>query len=243
LANRVLDGTCGGWKMNACSKINTIFIACLLFMAAACDYGMSSSDAPQPPKFSSLDERHAWVIKKYLPWMESYSWTYANVPHNDGRFLYDLIVKTQRKSALEMGSANGYSAIWIGMAMEKTGGRLITIELDKEKAGLCRGNLRNVGLSTIVKCINGDALLVAASLEGRFDFLFVDIGPVDALPFFEAAEKILDQDFIIALHNVGFAGNYENMFAYAKSKGWTIKSRRTNDGEGFFLITPEPLDI
>jgi predicted O-methyltransferase YrrM len=233
----------GEMKMRACFKSAGIFLTCLFFITTACDYGMSSSDAPKAPKFSSAKERQAWVIKTYLPWMEGYSWTYANVPPSDGRFLYDLMIKTKRRSALEMGSANGYSAIWIGMAMEKTGGRLVTIELDQEKAALCRGNIMNTGLSKVVDCIQGDAMLVAPKLEGPFDFLFVDIGPVDVQPFVQAVEMKLAKDFIIALHNIGFAGNYEEMFAYAKSRGWSVESKRTDGGEGFFLITPKPMNL
>lgn len=229
--------------MHACLKLFAIFFTCLLFITTACDYGMSSSDAPKAPKFSSAKERQAWVIKTYLPWMEGYSWTYANVPPSDGRFLYELMVKTNRRSVLEMGSANGYSAIWIGMAMEKTKGELVTIELDQEKAALCRSNIKNTGLSAVVDCIQGDALLVAPKLEGEFDFLFVDIGPVDVQPFVRAVENKLAKDFIIALHNIGFAGNYEEMFSHAKSKGWSVESKRTDGGEGFFLITPKPMDL
>ena len=208
-------------------------------MIAACDYEMSASEAPHAPAFANPEERRAWVIKNYLPWMEAYDWTYYNVPPSDGRFLFELIQKTNRQSALEMGSANGYSAIWIGLAMEQTKGKLVTIELDREKAALCKSNIKNVGLEKVVTCLQGDALLVAPSLEGQFDFLFVDIGPTDLLPFVKAAEQKLMHDFIIALHNIGFAGNYEKLFEYAKSKGWVIKSVRTKNGEGFFLISPK----
>lgn len=229
--------------MHACLKLAGIFLICLLFVTTACDYGMSSSDAPKTPNGSTSKERRMWIMQSYLPWMEGYSWSYANVPHRDGRFLYDLMLKTKRKSALEMGSANGYSAIWIGMAMEQTRGRLVTIELNEKKAALCRSNITNTGLSKVVNCLQGDALLVAPKLEGRFDFLFVDIGPVDTLPFVQAVEKNLADDFIIALHNLGFAGNYEEMFAYAKSRGWSVEAKRTDGGEGFFLITPKPMNL
>lgn len=220
-------------------KLAGAVLACFLIMTAACDYEMSASEAPHAPEFANPGERRVWVIENYLPWMEGYDWTYYNVPPSDGRFLYELIQKTNRQSALEMGSANGYSAIWIGLAMEQNQGKLVTIELDQEKAALCKSNIKNVGLEKVVTCLQGDALLVTPRLDGRFDFLFVDIGPTDLLPFVQAAEQKLKSDFIIALHNIGFAGNYEKLFEYAKSKGWAIKSARTKNGEGFFLISPK----
>ncbi len=54
-----------------------------------------------------------------------------NVPLSDGKILYDLIVKNNYKNAVEIGTSTGHSAIWMAWALSKTGGKLITIEIDK----------------------------------------------------------------------------------------------------------------
>ncbi len=48
----------------------------------------------------------------------------------DGRFLRVLVTSSGTKRALEIGGASGYSAIWMGMGLRETGGRLVTIEYD-----------------------------------------------------------------------------------------------------------------
>jgi len=53
------------------------------------------------------------------------------VPYEDGKVLYNLIIKGGYKSALEIGTSTGHSAIWIAWALSKTGGKLITIEIDE----------------------------------------------------------------------------------------------------------------
>ena len=66
----------------------------------------------------------------------------------DGQFLRMLVASTGRKRALEIGAAQGYSAIWIGMAMRETGGRLVTIEYDPARAKEAAANVKRAGLST-----------------------------------------------------------------------------------------------
>src|SRR5262245_26638571 len=56
------------------------------------------------------------------------------ISEEDGQFLRLLVASTGRKRALEIGSASGYSAIWIGMGLRDTGGRLVTIEYDPGRA-------------------------------------------------------------------------------------------------------------
>lgn len=103
---------------------------------------------------------------------------YLNVPHNDGLFLKMMAAAKGAKGALELGSSNGYSAIWIGSALEQTGGHLWTIEMDPKRVRECRGNLKEAGLDKVVTCIEGDVFKGIPELEGPFDFVFADIADV-----------------------------------------------------------------
>ena len=51
------------------------------------------------------------------------------VSEEDGRFLRVMVASSGARRALEIGGANGYSAIWIGLGLRETGGRLTTIEV------------------------------------------------------------------------------------------------------------------
>ncbi|MBM4084530.1 MAG: hypothetical protein FJ272_07050, partial [Planctomycetes bacterium] len=149
--------------------------------------------APEPPKFASDAERHGWVLNTLMPWMEPFGRTYHNVPRSDGEYLRWLVVATKRKKALEVGTSNGYSALWLGLGLEATKGHLTTVEIDPKRVQDAQGNLRAAGmLGKVVTTLEGDALKVVPALEGKFDFAFIDIGP-KALPFFEAVEPKLTE--------------------------------------------------
>src|SRR5512134_1678399 len=78
------------------------------------------------------------------------------VSEEDGRFLRVLVGATNAKQVLEIGAASGYSAIWIGMGLRQTGGRLVTIEYDPVRAREAAGNVQRAGLSDIVRVVPGD---------------------------------------------------------------------------------------
>ena len=79
------------------------------------------------------------------------------VSEEDGRFLRVLIAASGAKRALEIGGASGYSAIWMGLALRETGGRLITIEYDPVRAKELAENVKRAGLSDVVQVLAGDA--------------------------------------------------------------------------------------
>src|SRR5688500_10706727 len=64
------------------------------------------------------------------------------VSEEDGRFLRLMIASSGAKRALEIGGASGYSAIWMGMGLRETGGRLVTIEYDPGRARELAENVR-----------------------------------------------------------------------------------------------------
>ena len=62
-------------------------------------------------------------------------WHDMNVPAVDGQLLHDIIIRNNYKSALEIGTSTGHSSIWIAWALSKTGGKLITIDIDEKING------------------------------------------------------------------------------------------------------------
>ena len=79
------------------------------------------------------------------------------VSEEDGRFLRVLARTGGARRALEIGGASGYSAIWIGLALQETGGELVTIEYDAERAREAKANIERAGLTSIVRVVSGDA--------------------------------------------------------------------------------------
>jgi caffeoyl-CoA O-methyltransferase len=124
------------------------------------------------------------------------------VSEEDGRFLRFLIVSTGARSALEIGGANGYSAIWIGLGLRETGGRLVSIEYDPVRARDEEANIRAAGLSDVVRVVPGDAFAAIPRVPGSFDFVFLDAWKRDYQRFFNLAFPRLDAGGIFVAHNV-----------------------------------------
>jgi len=101
-------------------------------------------------------------------------WRDMNVPEVDGQTLHDLIVKHKYTRALEIGTSTGHSGIWIAWALSRTGGRLITIDIDERRHRQALENFRAAGLDRYIDARLGDAHEIVPALEGPFDFVFSD---------------------------------------------------------------------
>jgi caffeoyl-CoA O-methyltransferase len=124
------------------------------------------------------------------------------VSEEDGRFMRVLVATSHAKKGLEIGAASGYSAIWIGLGMRETGGRLVTIEYDKARAAQAMENVKKAGLSDIVDVISGDAFAEIPKVAGTFDFVFCDAWKRDYQKFFSMVFPRLDGGGLFLAHNV-----------------------------------------
>jgi predicted O-methyltransferase YrrM len=124
------------------------------------------------------------------------------VSEEDGRFMRLLVVTKGAKRALEIGAASGYSAIWIGMGMRDTGGKLVTIEFDKTRAAQAAANVKKAGLSDVVQVISGDAFAEIPKMTGTFDFVFCDAWKRDYQKFFSMVFPRMDKGGLFLGHNV-----------------------------------------
>jgi len=89
-----------------------------------------------------------------------------NVSPTDGEFLRILAASTKAKRALEIGTSNGYSGIWISLGLCENGGKLLTLEKDAGRASLARANIKRAGFEGVMQLIEGDALAKIPEIEG-----------------------------------------------------------------------------
>ncbi len=124
------------------------------------------------------------------------------VSEEDGRFLRAMVASSGATRALEIGGANGYSAIWIGLGLRQTGGKLTTIEYDPARAKVAAENIRKAGLSDIVTVVSGDAFKAIPTLQGEFDFVFLDAWKRDYKKFLDMVFPRLKPRGMFLAHNV-----------------------------------------
>jgi caffeoyl-CoA O-methyltransferase len=112
-------------------------------------------------------------VKAFLDESQN-SWRDLNVPATDGQLLHDLIVKNGYKSAVEIGTSTGHSGVWIAWALSKTGGKLITIEIDENRHRQALENFKKAGVSEFIDARLANAHDLVPQLKGPFDFVFSD---------------------------------------------------------------------
>jgi len=119
-----------------------------------------------------------------------------------GRFLNLLVKLAGAQRILEIGTSIGYSAIWLGLAAKATGGRVLTLEIDPQRAETARQHLAQAGLSDWVEVRVGDARGLFPELSGSFDFVFIDGEKEQYLAYLEGILPLVHTDGLIVADNV-----------------------------------------
>jgi predicted O-methyltransferase YrrM len=115
---------------------------------------------------------------------------------------------------MDIGTSTGLSAIWMAWALSKTGGKLITIEIDEGRHKKALANFKEAGLSEYIDARLADAHELVEKLKGPFDFVFSDADKDWYKNYFIALAPKLEVGGCFTAHNVrntGMAGVREYM--------------------------------
>ncbi|MDR0311027.1 MAG: class I SAM-dependent methyltransferase [Acidobacteriota bacterium] len=154
--------------------------------------------------FSNMQDNTQDLDRQVRKFMEEQrgKWRDLNVPEADGKALHDIIVQRGYTRALEIGTSTGYSGTWIAWALAKTGGKLITVEIDKYRYNEAVANFREAGLSKYVDARLGNAHEIVPALDGPFDFVFCDADKEWYVNYLKAVLPKLTKGGCFAAHNV-----------------------------------------
>jgi predicted O-methyltransferase YrrM len=125
-----------------------------------------------------------------------------NTTPGDAMFLRIMIEACGAKRGIEVGTATGYGAINMGQAFEQNGGHLTSIDIDPKMVAAARENVARMKLDKTVTVVEGDALKVLGSLEGEYDFIFIDAVKKDYLKYLQLVEPKLKPGAVIVADNV-----------------------------------------
>ncbi|MFC2156489.1 O-methyltransferase [Acidobacteriota bacterium] len=170
-------------------------VICLVVMIGLPMGALKMSDASETSQ--NLDER----VKAFLD-SHSYTWRDMNVPEVDGQLLFDIIIEKKYTKALEIGTSTGHSGIWIAWALSKTGGKLITVELDERRYNQAVANFEEAGLSEYIDARLANAHELVPELNGPFDFVFIDADKDWYTNYAKAVIPKLEDGGCITAHNV-----------------------------------------
>ena len=122
---------------------------------------------------ADLDSRvKAFLDQRRNTWSQGVN--YWNVRYEDGQALHDLVLKNGFKRLLEVGTSTGHSAIWLGWAAAKTGGRLTTIEIDPTRHAEALRNFKLAGVDAYIDARLANAHDLVKQLPGPWDLVFQD---------------------------------------------------------------------
>jgi predicted O-methyltransferase YrrM len=121
-----------------------------------------------------------------------------------GQLLCHLAAFAGAKQILELGTASGYSAIYLARGCVPDG-RVITLEKDPGMAQRARANLTLAGVSDRVNVVAGDAVEALVEMRGVFDLIFIDIEKADYVRVLPDCWRLLRPNGLLVADNTAFA--------------------------------------
>lgn len=128
--------------------------------------------------------------------------SYRNVPPEDGRLLRILAESMNAKHIVEIGTSTGYSGIWLGLALQKTGGKLTTYEIDAQRAATARANFQRAGMADVITLVEGDAHEEVTALTGPIDMLFLDADKQGYIDYLNKLLPLIRPGGLVIAHNI-----------------------------------------
>jgi len=172
-----------------------------------------------------------------LEWMRGHEGDLWNVTAEEGAFLRDLAVKVNAKRALELGTSNGYSSVWIALGLRRAGGRLLTLEIDPGRARLATENFRAAGVNSLITLKLGDAVKEVPKLQGPFDLVFIDASKHDYLRYLNMLLPMVRPGGVIVAHNVTDLRDALLDYLNAVQTNPQLKTIIENPGPGGFAVS------
>lgn len=163
--------------------------------------GRFAAEAPftSVPQPKDETEKH---ILEVLEEMSRRGGQYQSVPTNDGRLLRILAESLGARHVVELGTSQGYSAIWFCLALRRTGGKLTTYEIDPQRIAEARRNFQRAGVSDLVTLVEGDAHERVKEQKGPLDLVFLDADKEGYLDYFQKLLPLVRPGGLIVAHNI-----------------------------------------
>lgn len=180
-------------------------IVALLSMMAFVAAGQRRGPERTPPVAGSEAEER---VLSTIDEIERGGARYANVPSSDGRMLRLLVEAVNARSVVEIGTSTGISGLWFCLALEKTGGRLTTFELDAGRAAAARAHFKKAGVERLVTVVQGDAHRMIATLKGPVDVVFIDAEKQGYPDYLKQLLPLVRPGGLVLAHNVDMVPEY-----------------------------------
>ena len=158
--------------------------AALIVTVVSC----ASTDKPAKDTLSSNVKGEAKILSVLNDMSKDRRYAMWYITPEEGRLLRVLTAAAGAKHVVEIGTSNGYTALWFCLALQTTGGKLTTYEIDPYRISMARENFKRAGVSHLVTIVAGDAHKTVTELSEPIDILFID---ADKAGYFDYLNKLL----------------------------------------------------
>ena len=153
-----------------------------------------------------------------------------------GRFLYNLARASRSKNVLEIGTAIGYSGIWLGRAVTPLKGTVTTIEKDPARADEAEKNISEAGLKRVIKVVRGDALEILPTLKDKYDLVFLDSDKEIYPAAFKECAKLLRGGGLFIADNALWGGDVAKGGTSAATKAMIRFNKEVSSHPGMSTV-------
>lgn len=182
-----------------------LVIAAIVTASQAQRWGGRSNPGITPPAAKDDPERRVLGV---LEEMRQSGRTYLSVGTEAGRMLRLLTEASDAKHVVEIGTSTGYSGLWLSLALQKTGGRLTTFEIDPGRAAMAREHFRQAGVDSLVTIVEGNAHQTISRLTEPIDVLFLDADKEGYTAYLRTLLPLVRPGGLILADNMNMAPAY-----------------------------------
>ncbi len=185
--------------------LSAVLVAAVLVAAGQRGrWGRTTQDTAPPLGKTDAEKKILAVLDEAMKVGE----VWASVPPGDGRVLRLLTEAAGAKNVVEIGTSTGYSGLWLCLALQATGGKLTTFEMDPGRAATAREHFRKAGVDRMVTLVQGDAHQNISRLKEPIDVLFIDADKEGYVDYLNKLQPLVRPGGLILAHNVNMAPDY-----------------------------------
>lgn len=165
---------------------------------------------------------------------------WRNIEPESAQFLAMTLRAMQAKSVLEIGTSNGFSTLWLADALQSTGGKMDSVELEAERSALAAQSLQDFGLAGEVTLHTADAGVFLAQCDGEYDFILLDAERKYYPQYWQDLKKIMARrpHALLVVDNVlSHADQVVDFVALIDQEGEAFMQTTLPIGAGLLLVT------
>jgi len=175
-----------------------IAVTVLMVQFASGQAGSQERRFNDPQPATDPEQRVLEVIAE----MEKEDRTHLAVAPNEGRYLRQMTEAVNAQRVVEIGTSTGYSGLWFGLALQSTGGQLLTHEIDQERAETARKHFKKAGIADQVTVIEGDAHETVEQHDAPIDVVFLDADKKGYIDYLDKLLPLVKPGGLILAHNM-----------------------------------------